>query len=195
MAMEIKDPLFEGKTICLAPIDHDKDPEIESKWTHDPEYLRLLDPQPIRPLSPTQVKKKYEAIEKEAEESKKLFYFTIRSRKDDRLVGFARLYWIEWTNSNAFVQLGIGDAADRGRGYGGATLQLLLHYAYTELNLFRVSAIVAEYNPVALRLFEKFGFVEEVRRRQALNRDGQRWDAIHLGNLHSEWEKLQDGEA
>jgi RimJ/RimL family protein N-acetyltransferase len=192
--MDIRDPLFEGKTVCLAPIDHEKDPEFESKWTHDPEYLRMLGPQPVKPLSPAQVKKKYEAIEKEAGESKNLFYFTIRIRDDDRLIGFARLTWVDWTNGNGFVQLGIGDPADRGRGLGSETLQMLLRYAFTELNLFRLSAVIAEYNPIALRLFKKSGFVEEVRRRQALNRDGRRWDVIQLGILRAEWETTQGSE-
>jgi hypothetical protein len=49
--MDIATQLFEGKLICLAPIDHEKDPEIESKWTHDPEYLRMLSPKPPPPLS------------------------------------------------------------------------------------------------------------------------------------------------
>jgi RimJ/RimL family protein N-acetyltransferase len=190
--MDIKDPLFEGKIICLAPIDHDKDPEIESKWTHDPDYLRMLNPQPVRPLSPAQVKKKYEAIEKDVEESKNQFYFTIRCREDDRLVGFARLNWIDWTNSNGFIQLGIGNPADRRRGYGSEALQMLLRYGFSELNLYRLSAMIAEYNPAALRLFKKSGFIEEVRRRQALDRDGQRWDVFHLGILHSEWEALEE---
>jgi hypothetical protein len=32
--MDITTPLFEGSLICLAPLDHDKDAEIESRWTH-----------------------------------------------------------------------------------------------------------------------------------------------------------------
>jgi RimJ/RimL family protein N-acetyltransferase len=38
-----------------------------------------------------------------------------------------------------------------------------------------------------LRFFEKAGFIVEVRRRQALNRDGRRWDLLHLGLLQQEW--------
>jgi RimJ/RimL family protein N-acetyltransferase len=189
--LDIRDALFEGQAICLAPIDHEKDPEIESKWTHDPDFMRSLSPQPIQPLSPTQLRKKYEAIEKEAEESKKLFYFTIRRREDDRLVGFARLYWVDWPNGNSSIELGIGNPDDRGRGYGNEALQMLLKYAFSELNLYRLSAWIAEYNQAALGLFRKSGFVEEVRRRQALNRYGQRWDVIHLGILRNEWESLQ----
>jgi len=186
--MDIQTQLFEGQLICLAPIDHEKDPEIESKWTHDPEYLRMLSAKPARPLSPAQIKKKYEAIEKEMDESRNTFYFTIRMRGDDRLVGFIKLFWVEWTNGNGFVELGIGDANDRGHGYGSEALRLVLRYAFAEINLFRLSVVIPEYNQAALHLFAKAGFVEEVRRREAYQRDGRYWDAIHLGLLREEWE-------
>jgi RimJ/RimL family protein N-acetyltransferase len=48
--------------------------------------------------------------------------------------------------------------------------------------------MVPEYNEGALRLFQKFGFMEEVRRRQALDRDGRRWDLLIFGQLRTEWE-------
>jgi hypothetical protein len=186
--MAISTQLFEGQLIRLAPIDHEKDAEIESKWMHDPEYLRMLWTKPARPLSPAQVKKAYEAIEKEMEESKSTFYFTIRQREDERLLGFIKLYWIEWTNGNGWLELGIGDPQDRRKGYGGEALSMVTRYAFAELNLYRLSVMVPEYNLPALGLFAKAGFVEEVRRREALQRDGRYWDAIHLGLLREEWE-------
>lgn len=191
--MDISTQLFEGQFICLAPIDHEKDPEIESKWTHDPDYLRMLSAKPARPLSPAQVKKKYEAVEKEMDESHNTFYFTIRLRPEDRLVGFIKLSWIEWTHGNGFVELGIGDPNDRCHGYGGEALRLVLRYAFAELNLYRLSAMIPEYNQPALRLFGKTGFVEEVRRREALQRDERYWDAIHFGLLREEWEAQAKG--
>jgi RimJ/RimL family protein N-acetyltransferase len=189
--MKINEPLFVAEAICLAPIDHEKDAEIESRWTHDAEYMRLISLEPALPQSAAQLKKRYEKIEKEQDEKKNLFYFTLRMRADDRLVGFARLYWIEWSNAGGFIQLGIGDPNDRQHGYGTQTLRLLLRYAFDELNLYRLTAIVPEYNPVALHLFSKAGFVEEVRQRKALNRDGRRWDLLHLGILHEEWDAAQ----
>jgi RimJ/RimL family protein N-acetyltransferase len=190
--MGIQTSLYESRLIRLGPINYEKDPAVQSKWTHDAEYLRLLDTSPARPVSPAEVKKKYEALEKEIEESKDQFYFTIRLRSDDpdqndRLVGFARLFWIEWTHGAGQVVLGIGDPSDRRKGYGSEVLNLLLRYAFAELNLFRLSAQIPAYNPGALRLFQKAGFVEEVRRRQALNRDGRFWDLIHVGLLRDEW--------
>jgi RimJ/RimL family protein N-acetyltransferase len=179
--------------VSLGPIDPEQDAEIESRWTQNADYLHLLNIEPSRPLSPYQVKKKYEHIEKKVDESKSLFYFSIRKRKDDRLVGFVKIFWIAWTHGSGFVQLGIGAPADRGQGFGDETLQLLLRYAFDELNLFHLTAMLPEYNQVALRLFEKLGFVEEVRRRQAMNRDGRRYDIIQMGLLMDEW-KVQEEE-
>ncbi len=189
----IQTQLFEAQDIRLGPIDHEAHPEIESRWTHDAEFMRLMELKPVRPLSADMVKKQYESIEKEMEEKKNLFYFTIRASADDRLIGKAAVEWIDWINGNAWLRLGIGAAEDRRKGYGSQTLHLLLRYAFAELNLYRVTAMVPEYNEGALRLFRKFGFVEEIRRRQALQRDGRTWDLLTFGLLRSEWEEQARG--
>jgi len=187
--LDIQTQLFEAQDVRFGPIDHETHPEIESKWTHDAEFMRLFDLKPARPLSPAMVKKQYEAIEKEVDEDKNLFYFTIRARADDRLIGKAMLEWINWTNGNGWIWLGIGEAESRRKGYGSQALTMLLRYAFAELSLFRVSAALAEYNQPVLHLFRKFGFVEETRRREALHRDDRRWDLMCYGLLRSEWEE------
>jgi RimJ/RimL family protein N-acetyltransferase len=191
--MSIAEPLFAGKLICLAPINPEQDAEIESRWTHDPVYLRMLDSSPVYPLSSAQIRKKYETIDKQSSEGNTLFYFTIRALSDDRLIGFTRLYWVDWTNSNAFIELGIGNPADRRNGYGGEALGLMIRYTFHELNLYRLTAMVPEYNSIVLHLLTKSGFSEEVRRRCVLNRDGRLWDLLNLGLLRDEWVKNQGG--
>jgi RimJ/RimL family protein N-acetyltransferase len=185
--MDIRDSLFEAEHICLAPIQPEKDALVEAQWTQDAQYLRLLDTEPARPSSPELIKKRYEAIEEEAEKDGRLFYFTIRLRQDDRLVGFARLDVMQWAMAYASIQLGIGDPQQRGKGYGCEALKLLLRYAFSELNLFHLDAAVPEYNQVALHLFQRAGFVKEVCQRQGLYRDGRRWDLLYLGLLKDEW--------
>jgi RimJ/RimL family protein N-acetyltransferase len=187
--MAISTQLFEGKLIRLGAIDHEKDPEVESRWTHDLSYLRTLERDAGRPASPAQMKKKYEAIEKQLEESKNSFYFTIRSKEDDRLLGFVRLFWIEWNHATGNLQMGIGDPLERSKGYGSEALNLALRFAFDELNLYRLSAVLGEDNPGGLRFFQRFGFVEEVRRRQAVHRDGRYYDLLHLGLLADDWRK------
>lgn len=195
--MDLSTNLYNGKLVCLAPLDYDNDAPLESRWSHDSEYLRMLDIAPARPLSVSQVKKQYEAIEKEADEAKNLYYFAIRTQLEagetSRLVGHASLYRIEWNTGNTWVRLGIGDPADRRKGYGSEALHLVAHYAFDELNLYRLSAAVPEYNQAALDFFAKAGFTTEVRLRQALNRDGRAWDLLHLGLLRPEWLSREGG--
>jgi RimJ/RimL family protein N-acetyltransferase len=64
---------------------------------------------------------------------------------------------------------------------------LLLEFGFTELNLFSLLADVPEYNLAGLRLFKKVGFLEDACLRQAIFRDGRRWDMIFLGLLADEW--------
>jgi RimJ/RimL family protein N-acetyltransferase len=191
MAAERRGPMdfqfFEGEHIQLAAPDADRDAEVESSWTHDPEYLRLLSAEPARPLSPTQVKKTYEEVEKDAEKNHNAFNFAIRLREGDRLIGFIRVFDIVWSQGNGRLQMGIGDPADRCHGYGREALNLILRYAFDELNLHRLGVATFEYSTVALNFLQRAGFKIEVRRRQAINRDGRRWDAIMLGLLRDEW--------
>jgi len=123
------------------------------------------------------------------EESKNIFYFTVRTREEDRLLGFAVIRWIEWVHGTGWIHLGIGEPKNWRKGFGTEVLDLVLEYAFNELNLFRLGAEIAEYNQGAKRLFEKAGFIEEVRRRQALSRDGRRWDLLLYGLLCQEWER------
>lgn len=185
--MTIHQQLFVGQTICLGPIDHDNDPPVISRWSHDPEFQSLVETKPVYPVSVGYMKKQLEALEKEQDERNELYYFTIRLRENDRLIGFACIRGIEWSHAAGWVHLGIGDRQDRRRRLGTEALDLLLEYAFHELNLHRLGAEIAEYNLAAHRLFEKAGFIEEVRRRKALSRAGQRWDLLLYGLLAQEW--------
>jgi RimJ/RimL family protein N-acetyltransferase len=119
----------------------------------------------------------------------------IRAREDDRLIGKASIYWIEWSNGNGWVRLGIGSADDRRKGIGTQALRMLLRFAFAELNLFRLTAAVPEYNRGAIALLQKFGFVQEICRRKALERDGRRWDLYIFGLLNEEWQEHARGRA
>lgn len=192
--LDIQTQLFEAQDVRLGPIDHAAHPGVESKWTHDTEFMRLMELTPVRPLSPEMVSKRYETIERDMDEQKNLFYFTIRAREDDRLIGKAVIEWVDWTNGNGYLQIGIGEPESRRKGYGSQALSLLLAYAFNELNLHRVTAVVPAYNCAAICLFQKFGFVEEARRRKALPRDGEFWDIIGFGLLNAEWREQLKGQ-
>jgi RimJ/RimL family protein N-acetyltransferase len=187
--IDLSQQLFEGEFIRLTALDPEKDAEVISRWTHDPEYGRLTSAKPARPLSAAQVKKQLDERAKEAREKHHRFDFAVRTKADERLVGTTSFDGLEWNHGHAWLQLSLGEAADRGKGYGGDALKLLLRYAFYELNLYRLTTACFEYNPRGLKFLERHGFVVEVRRRQALNREGRRWDELRLGLLREEWER------
>ncbi len=139
-------------------------------------------------MSAWRVKKKLDDLEKSIEE-RTLFHFRIRALEDSRLLGYAELYWISWPNAIGNIRLGIGAPEDRRKGYGREALGLLLNYAFSELNLHRLTAVIPEYNLPALALFRSFGFIEEVRRRQALERDCRFWDLMNYGLFAGDWKE------
>jgi len=192
MTNPITVPLFEGALVRLTPVDHEKDPEIVAGWTHNTEYTRMVSIEPVRPLTAALIRKQFEQNDKEMDESKRLFHYAIRAKEDDRLLGEARLEWVDWSNGTAQIKIGLPDPADRRRGCGSDVLRMLLRFAFRELNLHHIEVILPEYNVPALRFFEKHGFKIEVRRRQAVNRGGRRWDLISMAILRPEWEALNE---
>jgi RimJ/RimL family protein N-acetyltransferase len=100
---------------------------------------------------------------------------------------------VQWTHGDTFVGIGIGEPDYRGKGYGTDAMRVILRFAFMELNLHRVSLDVFEYNPRAIRSYEKAGFVIEGRKRRVVNRDGRRWDDIYMGILREEWERQREG--
>jgi RimJ/RimL family protein N-acetyltransferase len=180
--------LYEGRLVRLGPLDHEKDPPVVAGWTHDPLWHSYL-AEVTRPLSAETVRRLLERIEKQMEETKNLFHFTLRARNDNRLVGLARIYWIDFHNGTGVLNLGIGDASDRRHGYGSDALDLLLGFAFNDLNLHRLSVWPTADNLPFIHMVEKVGFEEEARRREAAFHDGSYWDVLCMGLLRTKWER------
>lgn len=185
--------LFQGALVRLSAEEPKAMAEADARWSRDSEYTRLLDSGTAHMFS---VKSAEKWIEENLEpQNNQNIFFAIRTLADDRLIGGIGLDGIDWVNGNSYVGIGIGDRQDWGKGYGTDAMRILLRYAFTELNLHRVSLTVFEYNPRGIRSYQKAGFVEEGRTRGQLHREGRRWDIIYMGILKSEWEKYQQGES
>ncbi len=179
--------LLRGSLIHLTAVDPEEVSKHFADWNRDSEYKRLLDTDPPRLRSPKAIKTWMDkAME---EDSNKTFWFTIRAAEDNRLLGDIELSVIEWNARDAFVGIGIGPRAFWGKGYGTEAMQLILQYAFIELNLRRVTLTVFEYNTRAVRSYEKAGFRYEGRQRARILREGKRWDILFMGILHEDWIK------
>jgi RimJ/RimL family protein N-acetyltransferase len=176
--------MFVGERVRLVAADAATDAEMIAAWSADSELRRLLDGDPARPVraGPTR-----EVLARENEDDLATFTFGIHTLAEDRRVGFVSLNSISWSHGDAWLVIAVGGREEWGKGFGSDALRLILAYAFGELNLHRVSLTVFEYNPRALRTYERAGFVAEGRARKFLNRDGRRWDMIYMGLLREDW--------
>jgi RimJ/RimL family protein N-acetyltransferase len=182
--------LLKGKLVQLAAVDPEEVSKHFSDWDRDSEYKRLLDTSAPRLHS---VKATKTWLEKEiGEQANTIHWFTIRSVADNQLLGDIVLDVTQWNVRDSFVGIGIGPRDFWGRGYGTEAMQLILQYAFTELNLNRVTLTVFEYNQRGIRSYEKAGFRHEGRQRERLLREGKRWDMLYMGILREDWMKQYD---
>jgi len=175
--------IFKGKLVQLTSEDSKIIGEIFSKWKRNSEYLRLLNTDYCFLRSAKRIK---ESIEKEQENSNG-YFFTIRTLENDQLIGFVDLMDINWNHGDCWVGIGIGDNNFWAKGYGTDAMHVILNYAFSELNLHRVTLGVFSYNKRAIRSYEKAGFIVEGVERSVVLRDGSRSDVIIMGILQDEW--------
>lgn len=179
--------ILKGELVRLSALDADELSKAFTRWSRDSEFKRLLDSNAVR-MNSEKVAQKW--LEKEIDEqSVNQHWFSIRALADDKLLGDIDLFVANWTGRDAFVGLGIGEREFWGKGYGTDVMRVILRYAFTEVNLNRVTLNVFEYNPRAIRSYEKAGFRHEGRVRQFLNKEGRRWDMLFMGILREEWMK------
>ncbi len=117
----------------------------------------------------------------------KSFLFAIRLIEDDRVVGWVDLDGILGAHRNTWLAIGIGEKDVWNQGLGYETMELVLNFAFYELNLHRVQLTVFSYNKRAIKLYERLGFKYEGAQREFLQRDGERHDMLMYGILSHEW--------
>jgi RimJ/RimL family protein N-acetyltransferase len=182
---EMNTNLLTGDLVRLTHEEPETLARLESQWSADSEYSRLLDWDPARRFSS---KNSQKWIEKQYEQPDG-YFFSIRTLADERIIGGIGFDGIRWTHRDTFVGIGLGNREYWGKGYGTDAMKIILRYAFTELNLHRVSLDVFEYNQRGVRSYEKAGFVHEGRARQVLMREGRRWDVLYMGILREDWIK------
>lgn len=104
--------------------------------------------------------------------------FAIYALPDYRPIGVMNIR--DYTNPHGTAEFGItiGDALERGQGYGTEAVRLLLDYAFSVLGVHNVWLDTPAYNTGALRAYEKAGFREIGRRRGARVVASTRYDIV-----------------
>lgn len=181
--------LLTGNLVRLVASDPDKVGEMFSRWSRDSEFLQLLGSHTVQPSDAGRLQNR---IRQETEKDEPgSFSFLIQRLQDERIIGETALESAFDAHGNAWLSIAIGERELWGQGFGSDAVQVALRFAFQELNLHRVSLSTFEYNPRAVRAYEKIGFAHEGRVRAGMSRHGKRWDVLYMGILRDEWQARQ----
>jgi RimJ/RimL family protein N-acetyltransferase len=156
---------------------------LYGEWYGDPEIWRLTS-WSASPLSPSAVERLFEDREHSPTDDS----FAIHLKGEDEPIGVISLMNISEANASAELSVIVGHPEDRHQGYGAEAIDLILRYGFEDLGLNRVGLSVFEFNEDAISTYEKLGFRDEGRLRNALKRDDAYYDAILMGISRTEWE-------
>ena len=181
-------PFIEGETIDFIAINTDNI-GLYAKWINDPK-VRIYSRNEM-PLTTEEVKKRY--FSQEGEKGwREIIAFELWHKQDQKTIGLTGLTSIRWTArwANAFLQ--IGEVSYWNQNIATEATQMLLKYAFDELDLNRISATIAVHNVGSWRVAEKSGFIFEGILKHEDYVDGEYVDVKSYHYLKEDWMKLEE---
>jgi RimJ/RimL family protein N-acetyltransferase len=173
-----------GKKCYLSPCDID-DAEKWAEWFNDLAVALPLGDEAYTPSTRDSERDAVESIIKS-----RAHIFTIVDLEDDVPLGRCLLFNVDHLNRSAMFGIFIGEKSYWGKGYGHEAAKLLLDYGFNLLNLNSIMLGVFSFNERAIRSYQKVGFKEIGRRRQARIVGDKKFDVIFMDILAEEFESV-----
>jgi RimJ/RimL family protein N-acetyltransferase len=177
--------MLEGRRVRLRSFELSDLDEIMKYW-NDVELRNLLGSADRGPASRNEEEEWIRTTWKRRQE-RKAFTFAIEARPDEQLIGGTGLFDIDWTSRSAMAGISIYNPDYWSKGYGQESMNLILSFAFRNLNLRRVELDTFDFNKRAQKCYTKVGFKEVGRRRKARFIDGKYHDDIIMDILREEW--------
>jgi diamine N-acetyltransferase len=171
----------EGERIALGPIRRDLIP-LYHAWITDISTNRFLLANAASMTQDAEVEW-FEGISKRSDTA----IFTIYELPDYRPIGNVDLHGIDRVNRSAELGIMIGEADARGRGLGTEAVRLMCDIGFHVLGLNSIWLVTFGWNVAGQKAYERAGFREIGRRREARWFDGRYWDDILYDVLRSDF--------
>ena len=110
-------------------------------------------------------------------------FFMIENVETGMTIGSCQLLNIHPIHRSAELQIRIGAMNFQNQGAGSEAVRQLTDYGFSVLNLHRISLHVFANNLMAIRVYEKNGFVREGLFRQAARIEGHWLDVVCMAKV------------
>jgi len=171
--------MFKGTKVSIGPMLPSDGPAL-FRWFNDVEAAAL--DLAFRPMDWVAYKGWSESLAKDTTR----VLFAIRRLDQMPIIGFVGITNIQPVHRSAELGVRIGEADDRGHGFGQDATRLALAYCWNHLNLNRVSLSTLAGNDRAIRAFAGAGFEREGLARRAAFINGVWHDLVIMGMLRPE---------
>lgn len=116
--------------------------------------------------------------------------FKVVDEETSDVIGHISLGQIDNINKSARIgKVLVGNTKMRGRSIGKHMMKAVLHIAFDELKLHRVTLGVYDFNTSAISCYEKIGFVKEGLLRESKRVGETYWNLWEMSMLEYEWKK------
>ncbi|EOO35853.1 aminoglycoside N6'-acetyltransferase [Bacillus cereus VD133] len=123
-------------------------------------------------------------------ESANTLAFKVVDEETSDVIGHISLGQIDNINKSARIgKVLVGNTKMRGRSIGKHMMKAVLHIAFDELKLHRVTLGVYDFNTSAISCYEKIGFVKEDLLRESKRVGETYWNLWEMSMLEYEWKK------
>jgi diamine N-acetyltransferase len=181
---------FTTERLAYGPLTEAHIP-LSAKWANDWAISRPRG-MVIRPYSLDTVRQWNESGRTNPQQA----VFILYERASNRPIGETGLTSIDWFHRTAEFGVLIGETECWGRGYGTEATLAMLAYGFSSLNLHAIWLRVSASNPRGIRAYQRAGFQEAGRLREAQVIDGERWDVVYMECLAREFSgRLQQDQA
>ena len=179
----LEKPILQGETIFLRPLGPEDSESIFASLS-DEESMRLTGTQQSFTLE--QVQAFYATV---PDTDDRIDYAIVLKDGSDIMIGEVVLNNIDWDNKSANFRIALSSQNYFGKGYGSQATQLMIKHGFEVLDLHRIELEVYDFNPRAIHVYKKAGFVQEGIRRDVLLWDGNYQSAIVMSMLKSDYLK------
>jgi len=174
-----------GKRIYLSPLSME-DVETFTGWVNDLEIAKNL----IFVSSVYSLEKEKEILSSMSKGTPQNIVMGIIETSTDKLIGSCGLHGIDHINRTAEYGIMIGDKEYHSKGFGTEAAKLILDFGFNILNLHSIHLKVYSFNHRAISSYQKVGFKEFGRRREAKIIGGKKYDEVCMDILSSEFESV-----
>ena len=171
--------MLDSKRLFLRGLEITDLNEKYLRWLNSKNINKYLETR-FKPQTMSSIKKYWELHEADQNSP----WFAICLKTEERHIGNIKVGPINWIHRKAEISLFIGEQDCWGKGYASEAIETVKEWAFSQLQLKKLSAGIYASNIGSIKAFQKCGFIIEGKLREEVISDGIREDILKMGIIN-----------